>query len=68
MSDDESMTAQSGNEDEGSEDEFQVEVLLGARVAEDGTWQYLVKWYGYDKVSDNTWEPEANLQDSCRRI
>ncbi|QRW03856.1 chromo domain protein [Ceratobasidium sp. AG-Ba] len=54
----------SSSEDSGSEvseDEYEVEYLLGARW--DGkTWQYEVHWYGYPSDAD-TWEPEKNLTD-----
>lgn len=25
--------------------------------------EFLIKWLGYNKKSDNTWEPKENLQD-----
>jgi chromobox protein 1 len=31
---------------------------------EDGTIKYEVKWAGFEKKADRTWEPEENLSDS----
>lgn len=47
--------------DSDSEDEtFEVEKILDIKK-EDGVTKYLVKWLGYDKEADNTWEPSENL-------
>jgi len=53
--------------DETEEDEFEVEKIL----AKKGTGRklvYLVKWKGYDKEEDNTWEPAKNLDQSISLI
>ncbi|EUC64904.1 chromo domain protein, partial [Rhizoctonia solani AG-3 Rhs1AP] len=50
-----------GEPSSGSEDEYEVEYLYGAKWTETG-WDYEVHWYGYDTRYD-TWEPEANLTD-----
>jgi transposase InsO family protein len=42
--------------------EYEVERILGHKE-EKGKHLYLVKWKGYDD-SENTWEPEAHLQNS----
>ena len=48
-------------EDSESEDEtFEVEKILESKQ-EDGATKYLVKWMGYNKEEDNTWEPKENL-------
>ena len=53
--------------DEGGEDEteYQVEKLLGKRrVFKDGKTidEYLVKWLGWERKEDRTWEPYDNLK------
>jgi len=40
---------------------MEVEAILGMRDGPDGDVEYLVKWVGFEKPSDNTWEPEENL-------
>ena len=43
-----------------SESEYNVEAILDSRISENKT-EYLIKWKYYNA---NTWEPEANLQNS----
>ncbi|KAH8601152.1 hypothetical protein B0O99DRAFT_648579 [Bisporella sp. PMI_857] len=43
------------------EDEYVVEKITNHMVDEDGTLKFEVKWEGYEKKSDRTWEPEENL-------
>ncbi|KAJ1307404.1 hypothetical protein OPQ81_001509 [Rhizoctonia solani] len=50
-----------GEPSSGSEDEYEVEYVYGAKWTETG-WDYEVHWYGYDEKYD-TWEPESNLTD-----
>lgn len=40
--------------------EFNVETILDMRSTAGGP-EYLIKWEGYDKPEDNTWEPEAHV-------
>ncbi|KAK6349019.1 hypothetical protein TWF730_009779 [Orbilia blumenaviensis] len=49
-------------EQEGEEEEYVVEKILDHKY-EDGILKYKVKWKGYDKKSDQTWEPEDTLED-----
>ncbi|KAI9645105.1 hypothetical protein NHQ30_005839 [Ciborinia camelliae] len=50
-----------GDEEQG-EDEFVVEKILKHAIDEEGVLRFQVKWEGYDKKSDLTWEPEENLE------
>jgi hypothetical protein len=44
---------------------YVVEKILNHLVDdEDGTIKYEVKWAGFEKKSDRTWEPEENLYNS----
>ena len=47
--------------EEAAEDEFTVDKILDHRFAARGAVQYKVKWLGYEKEEDMTWEPAANL-------
>merc|ERR1719361_978134 len=46
--------------DDGEEEEWEVEKIVGRRVEEEEV-QFLVKWVGWD---EETWEPEINLAGS----
>ena len=53
------------NEDlELTEGAFEVEEVLAMREVA-GSVEYLVKWLGYNRQEDNTWEPQQNLW--CRQ-
>ncbi|GJC96636.1 Chromo domain-containing protein [Colletotrichum higginsianum IMI 349063] len=64
----------SGEEDEDEDgddlepDEYVVEKILDHQVAEDGTVNFRVKWEGYEKKSDQTWEPEDSLKEGASEI
>jgi chromobox protein 1 len=45
-----------------------VEKILSHVVQEDGTLKFEVKWEGYEKKSDRTWEPEENLVDASAAL
>jgi len=59
-------TSESEEESEGNQQEFEVESILGKREGH-GVTEYLIKWLGYDREEDNTWEPVNNLQ-CCDKI
>ncbi|KJZ78453.1 hypothetical protein HIM_01844 [Hirsutella minnesotensis 3608] len=50
------------------EDEFIVEAIKKHMVDEDGSLKFLVKWEGWEKKSDMTWEPEENLVESASEV
>lgn len=52
------------DEDE-EEDEFQVEKILSHKT-ERGKIVYQVKWLGWEKEEDQTWEPVDNLYVAAR--
>ncbi|KAK2041334.1 chromo domain-containing protein [Colletotrichum somersetense] len=49
-------------------DEYIVEKILDHQVAEDGTVNFRVKWEGYEKKADQTWEPEDSLKEGASEI
>jgi chromobox protein 1 len=50
-------------EEDGEEDpdEYRVEKILKHDFDANGTVLYQIKWLGYEKKSDMTWEPVENL-------
>jgi len=52
------------NDDEQEEDEYEVEKIIDVRTGKRGKKEYLVKWKGWDREEDQTWEPEASLAGS----
>ncbi|UKZ50223.1 hypothetical protein TrVGV298_004481 [Trichoderma virens] len=57
------------DEDDGLDDDvFIVEAIKKHMIDEDGTLKFQVKWEGYEKKSDMTWEPEENLLESAGEI
>ncbi|KFY86272.1 hypothetical protein V500_07724 [Pseudogymnoascus sp. VKM F-4518 (FW-2643)] len=48
-------------EEEAEEDVFVVESIKNHMFDEDGQIRFQVKWEGYNRPSDMTWEPEENL-------
>lgn len=47
------------------EDEYIVEKILAHVLDADGTLRFQVKWEGYEKKSDLTWEDEDNLRENA---
>ncbi|KAE9380734.1 hypothetical protein N431DRAFT_362753 [Stipitochalara longipes BDJ] len=55
------------DDDEVGPDEYVVESIRSHLVDEDtGELRFEVKWEGYEKVSDRTWEPEENLETASK--
>ncbi|KAI1101262.1 heterochromatin protein one [Jackrogersella minutella] len=50
------------------EDEFIVEKILAHVVEPDGAIKFKVKWEGYEKKSDQTWEDDENLRENASDI
>ncbi|RWA10155.1 hypothetical protein EKO27_g4953 [Xylaria grammica] len=59
-------------EDDGDEnldeDEYIVEKILAHVLEADGTLKYKVKWEGYEKKADQTWEEEDNLRENAAGV
>ncbi|KAL6696754.1 hypothetical protein J3F84DRAFT_371086 [Trichoderma pleuroticola] len=55
-------------DDDLEEDVFIVEAIKKHMIDEDGTLKFHVKWEGYEKKSDMTWEPEENLLESAGEV
>ncbi|KAL3956463.1 hypothetical protein ACCO45_009309 [Purpureocillium lilacinum] len=71
--DDEGDEGDEGDEDDEEagdleEDEFIVEAVKKHMIDDDGSLKFLVKWEGWEKKSDMTWEPEDNLLESASEI
>lgn len=49
------------DDDEEDEEEYRVEKILKHDFGEGGVPLYQIKWLGYEKKSDLTWEPIENL-------
>ncbi|KAJ5940090.1 hypothetical protein N7516_000258 [Penicillium verrucosum] len=59
-----------GDEEEDDEEEglYVVEDIIQHDWLDDGTLKLLVKWKGYDKLEDHTWEEEEGLLDGAGDI
>ncbi|KAF2136458.1 uncharacterized protein K452DRAFT_292378 [Aplosporella prunicola CBS 121167] len=49
-------------DDDEEADEYVVERIVSHIIDTDGSINYEVKWLGYEKAADRTWEPEENLE------
>ncbi|KAK7935495.1 hypothetical protein PG985_000990 [Apiospora marii] len=56
------------DDDEIGEDEFVVEKIVGHEVLPNGNIKYKVKWEGWEKKADQTWEDEDNLKDNASLV
>jgi len=52
--------ADSDSDTDSEEERFEVEAILDSKK-EGGQSLYLIKWKGFEKEEDNTWEPEENI-------
>ncbi|KAL7621898.1 hypothetical protein AAE478_007398 [Parahypoxylon ruwenzoriense] len=57
-----------GNEEDLEEDEYIVEKILAHVVEPNGAVKLKVKWEGYEKKSDQTWEDEDNIRENASNI
>jgi Chromo (CHRromatin Organisation MOdifier) domain len=48
------------------EPEYVLDKIVGLRKADDGTWRYRVRWYGYTREND-TWETADHIPDNVVR-
>jgi len=48
-------------EDEDEDDTYEVVKIMSSRKGKGGKTEYNIKWKGYDKLADNTWEPARHL-------
>ena len=60
-------TPNSPVENKQTEDTFEVESIVGRKIAANGKVKYLVKWVGYAS-SENTWEPKVNLMSTLDMV
>lgn len=61
--------AEDKDDDELTEDEYVVEKILNHVVDEEtGELRFEIKWEGYEKKSDRTWEPEENLESASKML
>ncbi|KAI1301047.1 heterochromatin protein one [Xylaria venustula] len=57
-----------GDDEELEPDEYIVEKILAHVLEADGTLKYKVKWEGYEKKADQTWEEEDNLRENATDV
>ncbi|OTA88261.1 hypothetical protein M434DRAFT_399091 [Hypoxylon sp. CO27-5] len=57
-----------GDAEDLEEDEYIVEKILAHVVEPDGKLKFKVKWEGYEKKSDQTWEDDENLQENASDV
>merc|ERR1711915_314055 len=50
------------------EDEYEVEKIMDVREGDYGRKEYLVKWKGWEREQDRTWEPKESLSGSIKLL
>ncbi|KAK3331991.1 hypothetical protein B0T19DRAFT_438871 [Cercophora scortea] len=55
-------------EDDEEPEEYVVEKIISHMIDDKGTPLFEVKWEGYEKKSDRTWEPEENLRENASLV
>ncbi|KAK9330825.1 hypothetical protein V1520DRAFT_109375 [Lipomyces starkeyi] len=64
----ESETDDEDDEDDEDEDTYTVEAIKGHDFNKKGEMLFYIKWLGYDKPEDDSWEPEANLEGAREMV
>ncbi|KAI0142689.1 heterochromatin protein one [Xylariaceae sp. FL1272] len=57
-----------GEEEDLEEDEFIVEKIISHSIEANGELKFKVKWEGYEKKADQTWEDEDNLKENATQV
>ncbi|KAI8628417.1 heterochromatin protein one [Xylariaceae sp. FL1651] len=65
---DENEAAHNDDDEDLEEDEYIVEKILAHVLEADGSLKYKVKWEGYEKKADQTWEDEENLRENATLV
>lgn len=60
--------ADEDNDEDMEEDEYIVEKIISHIVDPDNTVRYEVKWEGYEKAGDRTWETTDNLRENASEV
>ncbi|KAL2203341.1 hypothetical protein CC79DRAFT_1337970 [Sarocladium strictum] len=55
-------------EDDGDDEVYVIEAIRKHMLDEDNTLKFQVKWEGWDKKSDLTWEPEQTLREDAEEV
>ncbi|KAI0021841.1 heterochromatin protein one [Xylariomycetidae sp. FL0641] len=66
--DDDDDDDEGGDDENLDEDEYIVEKILAHVVEPDGSLKYRVKWEGYEKKADQTWEDDDNLRENAAEV
>ncbi|KAL9948343.1 hypothetical protein D7B24_003447 [Verticillium nonalfalfae] len=68
VADDKEGDDEDDDEEDGDEEVFIVEKIISHKVEEGDQLFFKVKWEGYSKKADQTWEPESNLTEGAPEI
>ncbi|KAK9373516.1 uncharacterized protein V1513DRAFT_459693 [Lipomyces chichibuensis] len=64
----ESIESETDDEDDEDQDTYTVEAIMGHDFNKKGEMLFHIKWLGYDKPEDDSWEPEANLEGAREMV